>query len=128
MQHLTYKIQTMILAAWIVIVILTFQLVPDKQVASVIAGAGFLLWPILFLMAEFRNRKNPVHVAVLILFLAGAAVPIFLMRVLNWGVEFTLLDFFGIPATFFHRSSNFLYMAVLISTIYHWRRKITVSK
>ena len=125
---ISYKIQVTALVVWIIAVILIFKFVADRQVAGLIAGIGFLILPSLFLAAEMAGAKSKLHIATIVIFLAGSALPIFLMRILNWGAEFSALDFFGLSAEFLHRTSNFLYLAMLGSAIYNWRRSKLAEK
>ncbi len=128
MKSLTYKVQVISLVVWIVAVIFIFKLVADKPTAGLIAGIGFLILPGLFLVAELTGAKRKLHMAALTIFLACSALPIFLLRVFNWGAEFSSLDFYGLSAKFMHRISNYFYIVMLGSAIYHWRRSKRTDK
>ena len=123
-----YLTQFFILFVWIVIVVLLFKFIPEKQVAAVIAGAGFILWPAFFIIAEIKNRKNWGHVFILGFFLVTNALPIFFLRVLNWGVEFSELSLFGIPAQSLHSVSNILYFAVMASCLFYFVKTKRIEK
>ncbi len=118
-----YRNELGIFLLWAVCVVVFFKFIENRQVAALIAGMGFIFWPALFLYLEFRSdRKNKIHVFALSLFLVVSAIPIFLLRVLNWGVDFSTLSLFGIPAEQFHRSSNLIYLIVMVSCLYHsWK-------
>lgn len=120
---MSYKKQIGLLVLWVIAVIFIFKIISDKQMAALLAGIGFLLLPSLFLYFEFKNEKNKIHVAALLLFLFCSAIPIFLLRIFNWGVDFKSLNLLGIPAGALHLSSNFLYILVIISAIYHMRMR-----
>ena len=123
MLSLNYRSQVVFLVAWVLIVMLIFKVIPDKQIASLFAGGGFIVLPTLFLVEEIRKQRNKAHIAILLIFLFFSAIPIFLLRVLNWGVDFSSINLLGISAEFLHRFANVLYMTILVSAIYHWRRK-----
>lgn len=128
MKKNSYKVQVVALVFWIVIVLCLFKIVPSKQVAGLIAGIGFLMLPILLLVNEFKGEKNRLHVASLIIFLVFTALPILLVRVTTWGEDFSTTDFYGVPSMFLHRLANLLYLGVLASAIYHWRRTAVAVK
>ncbi len=122
MKKISYKVQVIAFVIWIVLVLCIFRFVPNKQVAGLVASIGFLILPTLFLVTEFKGEKNNLHKASLIVFLAFTALPIFLVRVTTWGEDFSSTDFYGVPSMFLHRLANFLYLGMLASAIYHWRR------
>ena len=128
MNKISYKIQVIALVVWILMVIGIFRLVPDKQLAGFIAGLGFLILPIVFLVTEFKGSKNNLHTASLLIFLVCTALPIFLVRITTWGEDFSTTDFFGVPSVFLHKLANFLYVGMLASAIYHWRRSNIPAK
>lgn len=119
-----YAKQTVILALWIVMVMALFRYIDDRRTASVVAGAGFVIWPLFFLIAERRRDGSPLHMAVLILFLAASALPILLLRLMNWDASFESLSLLGIPAPALHRASNFLYLLLLLSALGHWLKEV----
>ena len=117
MSIFNYRNQSIILGLWIIVVICLFKFISSKEVASVFAGVGFIVWPVLFLIYELMNSKNKIHLAALLVFLCLSALPIFLMRVLNWGTDFSELSLVGIPMEVFHRASNGLYILMLVSSL-----------
>lgn len=124
MPEIGYRTQVIILSIWILVVVLLFRLMPDRQVAATLAGIGFVFWPVLFLVSEYLRRPalNTSHIIVLSVFLLFSAMPIFLLRVLNWGVPFDQLSFMGIPGSVIHKVSNYIYILMLVSAIYHYVR------
>lgn len=119
MKNLSYLNQIIILAIWVIVVGALFSLIQEKQVAGIIAGIGFIFIPVVFLFSEMRQaKKNIIHLSTLGLFLIASALPIFFLRVLNWGVEFKDLSLLGISAEQLHRSSNILYSFMFLSAIY----------
>lgn len=128
MKNINYKVQVISLVVWIVVVLFIFKFVPDRPTAGLIAGVGFLILPSLFLIAELAGEKRKLHMASLTVFLACSALPIFLLRIFNWGAEFGTLNFYGLSAVLLHRFSNYFYLVMLGSAIYHWRRSKPSAK
>lgn len=128
MKKISYKTQVIGLVVWILIVFGIFRGVPDKQLAGFIAGIGFLILPILFFVTEIKGAKNNLHMASLLIFLLCAALPIFIVRIATWGEDFNTTDFFGVPSPVLHKLANFLYLGMLASAIYHWRRTTVPTK
>mgnify|MGYP001578202072 CR=1 FL=1 len=123
MRAICYRNQCVILILWIFIVLGLFKLISDRPTAALLAGTGFVFFPLWFLYSEIINQKNKIHILALSLFLLCSALPIFFLRVTNWGADFTLLGLghgqFQISASQLHKYSNYLYMLMLGSTIYH---------
>jgi len=127
MKSKIYLYQVEVLIIWIAIVVMLFKYVPSKQIAGAVAGLGFVLLPSLFLIYELRQPlKNKFYIFVLGVFLLTNALPIFLLRILNWGVDFSELSLVGIPANKFHGISNIMYLIMLITSavIYFKVRKM----
>lgn len=105
------------LLLWIPVVGLLFATIPEKKVASVVAGSGFLILPLLILFAEFfaKEEKSKIVIFFTTVFFLFSALPIFLLRVLNWSQDFSELSIIGIPAEFMHRTANFLYLLMVIA-------------
>ena len=119
MKSKVYLYQLILLLVWIGVVVLLFKLISEKQIAAVIAGFGFILWPVLFLLYEWNQKpRNKIYIAILAIFIFANAIPIFLVRVLNWGDDFSTLSIAGIPALRFHAISNVLYLLVMTSCFF----------
>lgn len=115
-----YRNQLAVFLLWAVCVIVFFKFIPDRQIAAIFAGAGFIIWPSLFLFLEMRaEKKSKVHIFALALFLVAAALPIFLLRVIHWGEDFSTLTLLGMPAVNLHKTSNFFYLIVMVSCFYN---------
>lgn len=116
--ELNLKNLRILLISWIFVVVLLFWSIPDKKVASVIAGLGFLIIPILVLTQQFRQKKRNILVVITATaFFVFSALPIFLLRVLNWEKDFKDLSLFGIPSDFLHKASNGLYVCMLVAVL-----------
>lgn len=113
---------------WGICVFAIFVFIENKQVAGSVAGVGFLLLPLFYLVQELKqpNRKSKLHIGVLLSFLILSVLPIILLRVFNYGSDFNTLSVFGIPAQKIHKYSNLIYLLMMASAFYHWKwRKIS---
>ena len=119
-----YKVQAAVLAIWIVVVLLLFRTIADRQIAALIAGLGFILIPSAILISEFKGNRNKTHMALIAFFLVTAALPIFFLRLLNWGVDFNSLQLAGVPAKTLHGISNASYLVMLgWTSLLAWLRR-----
>ncbi|MGZ3690514.1 MAG: hypothetical protein ACXVAX_03360 [Pseudobdellovibrio sp.] len=131
MKSLSYLKQIVILVAWVFVVIALFTFIKDKQVAGATAGVGFILIPTWFLFSEVkRTHWNLFQVISLLAFLLLSGLPIFLLRITNWGVDFKDLSLFGLSANFLHQSSNVLYLVMVVTTCfcYYFERRMKKNK
>lgn len=127
MRFISYRNQCTILILWIFVVLGLFRFISDRQIAAFFTGAGFIFFPIWFLYSEIINQKSKIHIFVLCMFLLCSALPIFLLRITNWGANFAGLNIelslgYGllkISAVQLHKYSNYLYILMLGSAIYN---------
>ncbi len=121
MNAINYSKQLFILILWAIGVGFVFKLVENRQVAGLIAGIVFILIPIFFLWLECRKKIiQYFYVLLLSIFLIFSAIPIFLLRILNWGTDFKELSLLGVSAELLHRSSTFLYILIMLAAAYLW--------
>lgn len=119
MRKSLYRFEFFIMAVWIVLVIIFFKLIPNKQLASLFTGVGFILIPSIFLFFELKKTKAAIsHVIVLSVFLIFSALPIFLSRIIYWGQDFSTLSILGMPLELIHKYSNGLYILMMLSALY----------
>lgn len=131
MSRFSYGIQLIVLTGWVFAVGIIFTIISDKQVAGVVAGSGFIILPCALIFSELKSRQR--HVLNIIgasVFLMFSALPIFLLRITNWGIEFKSLTLLGISADGLHRISNVLYlfMAVPVAISWYRERKARLTK
>ena len=87
--------------------------------AGAIAGLVFIAIPLVLLTSELRlPKKHWYQLTTVGIFLVGSALPIFLLRITNWGTDFNELSLLGITGPELHKSSNILYIVMIISTAY----------
>lgn len=122
MKFLTYRIQFIILAIWIPVVLILFKVIDDKSLAAMIAGAGFVLWPLIFIINEIALRAerkiSRIHLIGCLQFLILFALPIMYLRVSNLNAPFNELSLLGVPGSQLHRFSNISYMIMTVAVVY----------
>jgi hypothetical protein len=122
MKKLAYRYQLLILILWIPAVMLIFKIVAEKRMASVFAGLGFVFIPLIFFILEWirlkKNNGSKLHFILCAEFLVISAVPILLLRLLNWDADFGQLTLFGFSSMAHHKFANVNYMALIISAAY----------
>lgn len=121
MTSIKYSYQFLILILWVVGVGLLFKFSPDRQVAGAMAGIVFIGIPLVLLASELRRSpKHMYQVVTVSVFLLLSALPIFLLRVLNWGTDFNELSLLGVTGPQLHKLSNVLYIAMIVTTACCW--------
>jgi uncharacterized membrane protein len=100
----------------ILLVILSFRVIPDKKTASMVtsflfigSSLGILYWETRY--ADYRKRASFWGVLV---FLVFSAIPVFLLRVLNWDMAFDDIQVAGITGTEMHKFSNYVFILMMI--------------
>ncbi|MFN3697102.1 MAG: hypothetical protein ACK4VO_06625 [Pseudobdellovibrio sp.] len=122
-KFLENRMEIMILTVWIVVVVLLFKVIPDKQLAGLIAGVGFCLIPTYLMLKILRQLKresyktvNIIRVTAIVIFIISAALPVLGLRVFNWGIDFNSLELLGIvTGRQLHMWSNYAYLIMMIS-------------
>ncbi len=113
--------------SWIFVVMLLFRIIPDKKVASVVAGFGFVMIPVLVFMQQWQQLKREIFILIpTLVFFVFSALPIFLLRILNWDREFKDLSVMGVSSDFLHRSSNVLFIVMVVAVgfaVYRGRKQ-----
>ncbi|MGZ3769761.1 MAG: hypothetical protein ACXWRG_08880 [Bdellovibrio sp.] len=106
----------------IVAVTLIFKFISNRQIAATLAGFLFLILPIAIMWLEYRRAhlKHLYWFISVLQFLLLFAVPIFFLRMLNWGVPFEQLSFLGVPGTTLHQWSSKSYMVMMLFTVWNW--------
>lgn len=102
----------------IVLVMVIFKFIPDRQIAATVAGVLFVGLPVVLMALEYRRAELSQFfwfVAVL-QFWTLFALPILGIRLLNWGVPFEELSFIGIPGPVLHQWSSKSYMVMVLFT------------
>jgi hypothetical protein len=119
--------------AWMLIVPILFKSIPDRKLAASLAGAGFVLIPLIFLwtvyLIKMSSTSEAVHlnkkhlglsitnwsVFLTMQFWILFAIPIFFSRVIYWDEDFQSFQFFGLfSAELWHRLSSKSYLIMVI--------------
>lgn len=95
-----------------------FRAIADRQIAATIAGLLFVASPCLWLSLLWRevSLKHWWFYLGFLQFWLLFALPIFLLRVLNWGTEFENLSILGFSGPFLHQWSSKSYMFMVLTT------------
>lgn len=97
-------------------VILSFRIIPDKKTASIVtsflfiaSSAGIMYWETRY--PGFKKRASFWGALGFLLF---SALPVFLMRVLNWDMPFEEIQFLGISGAEMHKISNYVFILMMV--------------
>lgn len=100
----------------VLLVILTFRIVPDRKIASLLASSLFLGGSFWVIWSEVRIRffwkRFSFYGAVI--FLLVSALPIVSLRLLHWDQNFSDIHFLGFSGNDLHQFSNKVFVAMLI--------------
>jgi xanthine/uracil permease len=103
----------------IVLVILLFQMIPEKKVAATIAGFTFIGTSSALFWLSFCGTRIPKAFTPWVAggFLILVAIPMVAVRLLNWSMEFTDLSVWGIPGQEFHQLGSRLFLLQPLAVI-----------
>lgn len=116
-KHIAFE--TLLLLVLIPLVVMIFRVIPDRKTASVVAGALFVLVPLIVILWRRRLRPRPLMlwwVAVGQFWLIFA-IPILGVRLANWDVEFAQLTWWGLSGTEWHQWSSWSFFAMLLGLL-----------
>jgi hypothetical protein len=99
----------------VVLVILSFRLIPEKRMASLVATSLFLLGAGFVLLMEAKTSQGRKGLSFLstLIFVLFFVVPIIVLRIKSWDGVFELESLFGITGGQLHRGSNVAFMVML---------------
>lgn len=110
----------------ILLVMVIFKVIPDRQIAATMAGVLFVGLPVGMMAVEYRCRglqQMSWFVAVL-QFWTVFAIPILGLRLMNWGIPFENLSFLGISGPALHQWSSKSYTVMMLWTLWgHWKTR-----
>lgn len=95
-----------------------FRVIADRQIAATIAGLLFVISPCLWLSVLWRqvSLKYWWFYLGILQFWVLFALPVFLLRILNWGAEFESLSILGFSGPFLHQWSSKSYMLMVLTS------------
>jgi hypothetical protein len=93
-----------------------FSVLPDKQLASLLTSSLFLgsCFLILWLESRFVGFLSRATFLSTLAFLLLLAIPIFLFRILFWGVPFLEIEWLGFRPALLHQVSNVGFLLMLV--------------
>jgi hypothetical protein len=107
---------------------MSFKLIHPKEFASLFAGSSFVIGCFVVLYAEwlrFHHLKSLTSIATM-LFLFLFAIPIFGVRLLNYGIPFDQLKVWGIPSPMMHGLSNYGFILMVLVIVFdglvYWKK------
>jgi hypothetical protein len=112
-------------AVVIIAVVFIFKLNRDVKLASVQAGALFVLLPLALGIFEFKKAgfsRVSFYIG-LLQFWVLFALPILGLRLMNWDVPFNELSFLGVPGMTLHQYANHSYMVMMAMTLWNYLRR-----
>lgn len=103
----------------IVAVVLIFKYNSDVKIAATLAGALFVLMPVILTSIETRwtGFQKKIWFFGMLQFWVLFAVPILSLRVFNWEADFETLSFWGVPGPALHYWANKSYMLMMACTM-----------
>lgn len=105
-----------IMAFVIIGVLLSFKMIPDKKMASLLASFLFIASATGVLIYERRFpgfQKRPSFWGVLA-FLVFSALPILAVRLIYWDMNFEDIEVFGITGSLMHKASNNVFIVMMV--------------
>lgn len=126
MRNPRYLIYLSIKLLIILSVILIFKFIEEKKTASVVAGALFVLMPIVLMWWQYQSNKfQPRYWWLGVgVFFVLFALPILMSRLIFWELSFEEILIFGfIPGRLWHQLANNAYLLMIAVTSIAWWRK-----
>ena len=97
-------------------VIFIFKFVSPRNVAALLAGSVFVTLGAYILKISWPYRKSIILYAIG-LHLFGFALPMLLMRLINWSSDFEKIKIFGLAGPQFHRVSEIFFTVLIFCTL-----------
>ncbi|HPI39604.1 MAG TPA: hypothetical protein PLJ21_02295 [Pseudobdellovibrionaceae bacterium] len=111
----SFKGEPMMLVIVMLLVPLLFSFIQHPRIAALFAGALFLLVGVLT-VRQGLYTKNKILIFFSFLFLGLFVLPIFILRILDWDANFQAMSFLGIPLSWLHEYSKWIYVLLLLSS------------
>lgn len=111
-----FKGEPLMLFLVMILVPLLFMFIHNPRVAALFAGVLFLLVGVLTARQFFLTRDKILGL-MSFLFLGLFVLPIFIIRILDWNANFQALSFLGIPLSWLHAYSKWVYIALWIASL-----------
>lgn len=113
-----YLIYTLYFLVTIPAVILLFKFIEPKQLASLFAASMFITCSMLPIWGELKNKTKTSFVFISSIgFLFLFSLPMIIVRVANYGTDFSQLHVGPLSGPEFHKYSNYGFMILLASAV-----------
>jgi hypothetical protein len=91
----------------------------DRQIAGLIGGVFFILLGAFLYLRLFRsgNFVRTITFWWLQIYFFLTVLPVFVIRVMNWGRPFNELTILGVSATTYHHLAEGVYLGLMLATI-----------
>lgn len=106
------------------LVILIFKFVEPRKIAGLLAGNWFLVLAIIvyLLIKDYPGRSYArwgllAHVLL-------ATLPLLILRLVFWNLEFSEISIFGISGTLIHRTSEKVFLLLVLGTVIDFFRLV----
>ncbi len=112
------------------LVILIFRYSPNRQIAGVVAGSlfisigAFILYSLRLKSLRFKTFTFPAA----LVHLFATALPLLIVRILNWGTPHADLFVWGLPAPTFHKLAEKIFMILMLCTVFDFLRTFLPKK
>jgi hypothetical protein len=113
-----FRIYIFVQALVVVGVLFCFRVIPDKKWASVVASNLFLWSSMGVLYAEawvFKTDRKPLVLLGTGIFIVLFIVPVMVMRLSHWDLDFNEIAIAGISGKSMHQFSNYGFMLMLVT-------------
>jgi len=100
----------------ILLVILSFRMIPDKKTASMVTSFLFIgsTLGILYWETRYPDYRKRASFWGALGFLLLSALPVFFMRIFNWDLAFDDILVAGVSGAEMHKISNYIFMMMML--------------
>ncbi|MGE0764582.1 MAG: hypothetical protein AB7N80_15005 [Bdellovibrionales bacterium] len=101
-----------------ILAVVSFRLIEERWQAAMVAGAGFVLVGVWMVLKTLRwpNRFRMFSFYFARLHLWLFALPMLLVRLKNFGHDFSQVHFLGVPGPTFHKVAEVVFMLMMVGT------------
>ncbi len=103
-----------------------FKWIEPKKIAALFAGTLFVILGVTVLVGCLKHkslRRSPLLFLGLI-HLFVLSVPMLAMRIYHFDLDFDQISIFGMAGPDYHHYSVWVFMALMIATLYEWIRRL----
>lgn len=100
----------------VISVIMSFKVIPAKEIAAILASSLFLLSTLFILFWETKHagfQKRATFIGGVV-FLVFSVFPVMVLRFFNWGASFDALTMLGWTGSQIHQFANYVFLLFLV--------------